>query len=1595
MIDADGKLMYQSPAALKMLGYTPEEAFGKSGVDFFHPDEQSDVLARLKNAIQNPGVPIFRRGRMRHKKGHYIWTEGTTTNLLDDENVKAFVGNFHDITDIIEKQQQIEFDQNNLNAIINNTHDLMWSVDKEYNLITCNSVFDDAAIAATGNKIAKGYNVLSMHTNIEQKEYWKKLYENALSGKIFVTTEQDTKSHLWAEISFYPIRQGEEIIGTACYSHNITERKKTEEKIRRSKINLKAIFEHSSENLMLTDVDGVLLTFNDNAQKTNLLTCRYHMETGHNILEYIAEERKTLFETYLAKAAGGESIRYDQSFTDLEGHFHCYDFAINPVKEDGIVTGICFNGRDITEKKLASEKIEKNEQRLELERKKFSDLFVQAPSCICMLKGEDFVYEMANPLYLKLTGKNSDIIGKKAAEVFPELVQQGFVDLLMNVYKTGNPFSANEQFIQIDIDGNGVLTDNYMNFVYQPYRNSENKIEGIFFFANLVTEQVLARKKIEQGEKHFRALVENAEDIISLADEKGNLVYISPAIEKITGYSIEEMLGKPYASIIHPDHLKESTALFAKLAANPGTLIRKTTCFVHKNGENVWVEGAATNLLHDENVNGLISNLRDVTERKHAETKIMHANRLYAILSGINQTIVHAPDEQAVFRKACEIATEVGEFKMAWVGLIDKENGTISIAEGSGIPAEDLPMFTKVVYNTYGPQYNVVNTGTSFISNEVENENQNSVWKQLAKNRGMNSRMVLPIKKAGNIIATFNLYATEKNFFDQQEIALLEEIARDISFAIDVFEKEKKRKEIEEKVKQSELQLQQAQSIAHFGSWNYNFQTGKTEWTLEACRIYGLSPEENKQTPEFTLSFIHPDDIEDVTKRISEAEKTFSSFTLNHRIIARDGNVKHIYSAVHYDLNADGIPTRIYGIIHDVTEMKEAEEKLINANRLYAFISSINQTIVQVNNEATLFAEACRIAIEIGKFNLGWISIPDKITRRLNVVAHCNATEQDLEILNSLEYDSQGPIATVLETGNLFVINDFEQEAPTEGFKKYAALRGFRSCIVLPIMKEGTTIGAYNLISSKANLFDEEEIRLLKEATGDISFALSVFEKEKHRKEMESKVLQSELRLKEAQSIAHLGSWDIDFATGNVEWSQEAYNIYGINNYEDKHTYESWLSFVHPDDLEHVKKESMKGSDSFDSVAFHHRIVKPDGSIRHVYSQAQYKFDQYGKPTGLNGAVHDITDMKAAEEALAHSEANLRLIMDLVPQAVFAKDYNGKFVFSNKSFAALYGLTPKDMINKSISDIIPIKSQEGYFHELDKEVIRSGKTKKIPEHSLVDCEGNLRLFSTTKVPFIFAGTNEKAVLGVTMEITEQKQADAERLKMLSDLVQRNKDLEQFSYIISHNLRAPVANILGLSNLLDTIELENEEERELITNLSFSTKKLDEVIMDLNYILQIKHKESKKKEIILFSELLQDIKLSIDNVIREEKVFIESDFNAIDELYTVKSYLYSIFFNLISNSIKYRRPEVSPLIAISSNRVNNKLQLVFKDNGLGIDLDKRGDQIFGLYKRFHNHVEGKGMGLYMVKTQVEALGGNVTINSEVNKGTEFKIELDIY
>ena len=229
-------------------------------------------------------------------------------------------------------------------------------------------------------------------------------------------------------------------------------------------------------------------------------------------------------------------------------------------------------------------------------------------------------------------------------------------------------------------------------------------------------------------------------------------------------------------------------------------------------------------------------------------------------------------------------------------------------------------------------------------------------------------------------------------------------------------------------------------------------------------------------------------------------------------------------------------------------------------------------------------------------------------------------------------------------------------------------------------------------------------------------------------------------------------------------------------------------------------------------------------------------------------------------------------------------------------------------------------------------------------------------------------------------------------KRTEELIKYNQQLEQFAFISSHNLRAPVARILGLSNVLKLDKKWKEDEHQVHKHLFDTTQELDRVVRDLTTILEIKKNSSGVNTKVDFKEEVKLVRLSLEKEIQETQAQLIYDFEDIPDVFTLRPYLDSILINLIGNAIKYRKPYYSPIIELKTERRDEYICLSVKDNGLGIDLLKHGEKVFGLYNRFHNHVEGHGLGLYLVKSQVTAMGGKIEVESQVNEGTVFKVYL---
>ncbi len=397
--------------------------------------------------------------------------------------------------------------------------------------------------------------------------------------------------------------------------------------------------------------------------------------------------------------------------------------------------------------------------------------------------------------------------------------------------------------------------------------------------------------------------------------------------------------------------------------------------------------------------------------------------------------------------------------------------------------------------------------------------------------------------------------------------------------------------------------------------------------------------------------------------------------------------------------------------------------------------------------------------------------------------------------------------------------------------------------------------------------------------------------------------------------------------------------------------------------------------------------IKVNDEIRHLALNYNPAYSDSNTITGVVFSATDITENKKYQKELE----KLSLVASKTVNGVVIMDANGIIEWVNEGFTRITKYTLDEVIGQSRNSFLfgsetAMSTVSQYFKKLE-----SKKSFSI-ELFTHDKFGNHLWLGINITPILNKDGEVKKMIAIESDITDKKLREDERIKLIDELTKQNTNLKQFSYIVSHNVRKPVANILGLYALMAMDDIDGKERDELIDYIGNSIVELDHVINDLNNILDIRDNFDQTKTYVRFEIVFQKIINELKEEIKKNDAEIIFDQIEVEGLLTIPGYFQSILYNLINNSIKYRQPDIKPRIEIKILDKGEFIEIVVSDNGLGMNLPQIQSSLFGLYKRFHHHIEGKGLGLYMIKTQTEAMGGKIEVSSKVNEGTTFSVFL---
>lgn len=356
------------------------------------------------------------------------------------------------------------------------------------------------------------------------------------------------------------------------------------------------------------------------------------------------------------------------------------------------------------------------------------------------------------------------------------------------------------------------------------------------------------------------------------------------------------------------------------------------------------------------------------------------------------------------------------------------------------------------------------------------------------------------------------------------------------------------------------------------------------------------------------------------------------------------------------------------------------------------------------------------------------------------------------------------------------------------------------------------------------------------------------------------------------------------------------------------------------------------------------------------------------------------------KSALIGSEERYRTLIDNSPIGIIIHDPE-RIHYVNKEMLKIAKAKSKtELEGKEVFDFVPVEFRDKVKKRISG---NSSPNKFIPrlEQKFICVDGSYIDVEVVGIPLNIEG--KTLIQSIFIDITERKLIQEKQSKLNEHLFKQNKQLEEFAHIASHNLRAPIANIHSLLSIYEA-DRAPETSKFVIDQLMVSSQNLNETIDELTEVIKTSWELNKKKQKLSFSKTLRKVKQGVSSEILNKKAVIREDFKILDKIEYPKVYLESILQNLLSNSLKYSDSKRQPKIEISTALRNNDVILVFKDNGLGIDLSKYEDKIFGLRKTFHQNENARGVGLFITKAQIESMGGEIRVESKVDKGTVFTI-----
>ncbi|RFZ90435.1 PAS domain-containing protein [Mucilaginibacter conchicola] len=476
--------------------------------------------------------------------------------------------------------------------------------------------------------------------------------------------------------------------------------------------------------------------------------------------------------------------------------------------------------------------------------------------------------------------------------------------------------------------------------------------------------------------------------------------------------------------------------------------------------------------------------------------------------------------------------------------------------------------------------------------------------------------------------------------------------------------------------------------------------------------------------------------------------------------------------------------------------------------------------------------------------------------------------------------------------------------------------------------------------------------------------------------------------------IAHLidnkdiGIWEYNTDTKQVKWSAGFYAVLGYTRGEIECSYSYFFDhLLYYQDKQTFVKTTYSPRHGGPRTA-HIRLLTNNNGYQWFESTTHRRDTSEG--VVMYGILININAIKIAQVKTAESELQALEIGRIAKIGIWEVDSRSMELKFSPEVYDIFELN--NHIKLSVPEAIEFFMPA--YRPMIEEAVNQALTLCKPYDIEVEfrtAKNNIIWVKCKAVPVLDEYGRCETVRGTFQDIDNVKRRGLSLQSSINLLDDQNKRLQNFAYIVSHNLRSHAGNLKFMVELFEESQLA-EDRTEIFQHIKTISGSLSATMGHLDEIVKIQAEISKGTKLVEFEKIFANVESALQTNISATEAEINTNFSQAPVINYVPAYLESILQNFLTNAIKYRHPDRQPIINITTYKDGNNIYLIFEDNGLGIDLQRHGEQLFGMYKTFHQNSDSKGIGLFMTRNQVEALGGNIAVESTVNVGTKFTIKL---